>query len=208
MSEATQHLRGVGVGSGIHTLTLNSELVLLSSAVFPLWAQAAPCPPSHFLSLFRKLITWLPSPQCVAQEPCAIWFLVVSAPRPGPGGGQESREAWTAGWTPSFFSFSICRLLRWFYGGQTLGPVCPGPWVPTLMHCGVGFTCLLCKVLGSVQPLRKHLWAEQPWESHQWVLKPGGRDWVVFLEELTQQGRSWPGGCGRRWTTDSVFGPP
>lgn len=31
---------------------------------------------------------------------------------------------------------------------------------------------------------------------------------VVFLEELTQQGRSWPGGCGRRWTTDSVFGPP
>lgn len=32
----------------------------------------------------------------------------------------------------------------------TLGPAYPGPWVPTLMHCGVRFACLLCKVPGSV----------------------------------------------------------
>lgn len=41
-----------------------------------------------------------------------------------------------------------------------------------------------------------------------WALKPCGRAWVVFLEELAQQGRSWPGGCAGRWVMGSVFRPP
>lgn len=65
------------------------------------------------------------------------WVEGRSPERPGRQGGP-------------LLSFSICRLLRWLYGGQTLGSVYPGPWVPTLMHCGEGFACLLCKVPGSV----------------------------------------------------------
>lgn len=79
-------------------------------------------------------------------------------------------------------------------------------WVLVLLQCGVGSACLLCKTLGSVQPLRRHLTPRQQ-QARAALGKPGGRDQVVFLEELAQQGRSGVSGCVTRWVMGSIFRP-
>lgn len=138
-------------------------------------------------------------------------LLVASAPCPGVG--QESREELVTDGAGARLRVDPFALLtpvdleggfmevRW---DPTLGPAHTAHWVLAVLQCGVGCPCLLGRMLSGVQPLRRYHTPPQQ-QARAAVGKPGGRDRVVFLEELAYQGRSWLSGCATRWVMGSIF---
>lgn len=70
-------------------------------------------------------------------------------------------------------------------GSSTLGPAYTAHWVLALLHCGIGSARLPCKMLSSAQPVRRYLTPPQQ-QARAALGKPGGRNQVVFLEELAK----------------------